>query len=379
MEKKYDEEPEVEELEEYAPGGFHPTVIGDSFQHGRYTIVHKLGFGGYSTIWLARDELLNRLVSLKILTARSSVDRNEATIIRTLQQTPTLAHIGRRFIPVLLDQFGFDGPNGHHLCLVSEPAGCNVAQSKEESANYMFPAEAARSIAAQCLMGLAYLHSNGVCHGDLHMRNILLRDSELSTCNMSSTDLYERFGEPRSVTVRRRDGGPVQPNAPPHAIFPMNHNIPGHRLQGPEILISDYGTSFLVKQTPSPTLYTPALYCPPEALFGDPILLPMAADIWTLGLVLYEVLGERPLFETFGWDRDDIIGEMPMVNPAFQAIVASLRRRSAPYFNDCGKWVEERRQRHANGTWLVESCMHYTIFCGQCSHLSLQRGQKQMT
>ncbi|KAL4780356.1 hypothetical protein BJX76DRAFT_338121 [Aspergillus varians] len=34
---------------------YHPTLIGDNFCSGRYAIVHKLGFGGYSTSWLARD------------------------------------------------------------------------------------------------------------------------------------------------------------------------------------------------------------------------------------------------------------------------------------------------------------------------------------
>ncbi|KJZ74346.1 hypothetical protein HIM_06352 [Hirsutella minnesotensis 3608] len=263
---KYFPEADVEELEAYAPGGYHPTVIGDSFCDGRYIIVHKLGFGGYATIWLARDELLHRHVSLKILAAQESADTNEATIIRTLQQTQTSTRGGRQFIPVLLDQFNFDGPNGHHLCLVSEPAGSNVAQSKEDSTDLMFPAETARSIAAQCLMGLSYLHSEGVCHGDLHIRNVLLRNSELST--ISTTDLYERFGKPCSVPIRRLDGNAVEPNAPPHAVFPMVQNMRGHQLYDAEILISDYGTSFLTQQTSSPTLYTPTPYCPPPKPFS---------------------------------------------------------------------------------------------------------------
>ncbi|POR32682.1 Uncharacterized protein TPAR_07103 [Tolypocladium paradoxum] len=308
MESKYFPEADLENFEEYAPGGYHPTVIGDSFHHGRYTVVHKLGFGGYSTIWLARDAQLDRHVSLKILTAQASAETNEPTMMRALQQNRTSTHVGRQFIPVLLDQFDFDGPNGHHLCLVCEPAGCNVAQSKENSADLMFPVEAARSVVAQCITGLSYLHYNGVCHGDLHMHNILLRNSKLST--MSTSDVYERFGKPYSVPVRRLDGAAVEPNAPPHAILPMVQNMPANKVHDPEILISDYGTSFLVKETPSPTLYTPALYCPPEAFFGEPLLTPTAADIWTLGITLYEVLGERPLFETFTWDRDDIIGEM---------------------------------------------------------------------
>ena len=44
-----------EPLKEYVPGGFHPVALGDTFMDGRYTVRHKLGHGGYSTVWLARD------------------------------------------------------------------------------------------------------------------------------------------------------------------------------------------------------------------------------------------------------------------------------------------------------------------------------------
>ncbi len=67
----------------------------------------------------------------------------------------------------LLDDFSFDGHNGHHTCLVQEPAGCNISASKEDSVDFMFPAETARSIATQLIMGISYLHSRGVCHGGM--------------------------------------------------------------------------------------------------------------------------------------------------------------------------------------------------------------------
>ena len=45
-----------EEMSMYRPGGFHPVCLGDTFKDGRYKIYHKLGWGGYSTVWLAKDK-----------------------------------------------------------------------------------------------------------------------------------------------------------------------------------------------------------------------------------------------------------------------------------------------------------------------------------
>ena len=39
----------------YRRGGYHPVALGDTLQNGRYEICHKLGYGGFSTVWAARD------------------------------------------------------------------------------------------------------------------------------------------------------------------------------------------------------------------------------------------------------------------------------------------------------------------------------------
>lgn len=48
---------EEEYVEDYKKGGYHPVQLGDRFDNGRYIICRKLGWGHFSTVWLAFDTL----------------------------------------------------------------------------------------------------------------------------------------------------------------------------------------------------------------------------------------------------------------------------------------------------------------------------------
>ncbi|KAI8071584.1 hypothetical protein BC940DRAFT_234237, partial [Gongronella butleri] len=47
---------EEESDKEYCPGGYHPVRIGDRYHDRRYTVIRKLGWGHFSTVWLIRDQ-----------------------------------------------------------------------------------------------------------------------------------------------------------------------------------------------------------------------------------------------------------------------------------------------------------------------------------
>lgn len=105
-----DVELDCENLEKSKPGGFHPVNLGDTFDD-RYRVVHKLGSGGFSTVWLARDVLLARWVALKIIVARYSEEFDRRfTIVNhpVIADSPVFAKPDR--------QFWLKGPNSVHLC-----------------------------------------------------------------------------------------------------------------------------------------------------------------------------------------------------------------------------------------------------------------------
>lgn len=57
---------EGEKKQNYDPKQFYPVKLGEIF-HDRYQVVVKVGFGGHSTVWLARN--LHRYVCILILNA----------------------------------------------------------------------------------------------------------------------------------------------------------------------------------------------------------------------------------------------------------------------------------------------------------------------
>lgn len=52
---EYDYTSDDEGTEDYRRGGYHAVRIGDTFKHGRYVVQSKLGWGHFSTVWLAWD------------------------------------------------------------------------------------------------------------------------------------------------------------------------------------------------------------------------------------------------------------------------------------------------------------------------------------
>lgn len=154
---------DVEKLERYRPGGYHPIAIGDHL-HGRYDIVHKLGFGTYSTTWLARDQKTMKYVAVKIAIAAGDLQESKILQLLGLAATKDKVHPGEAIISPVLDEFFLHGPNGKHRCFVTVPAMMSLAEAKDASYTRLFRLPVAKAIATQIVQAVAFLHDQGIVH-----------------------------------------------------------------------------------------------------------------------------------------------------------------------------------------------------------------------
>lgn len=156
---------ESESLERYRPGGYHPINIDDTFRSGRYRVIQKLGWGGYSTVWLVYNSMLSRLAALKVVVSEISETSNEVRILQRLASIPA-KHDGQRHLRKLTDYFFHDGPNGRHQCLVFDVDGVSVPTLVTRyGGDTRLPGRLAWQLSKQITLALDCLHSNGIAHG----------------------------------------------------------------------------------------------------------------------------------------------------------------------------------------------------------------------
>ncbi len=172
---------------------------------------------------------------------------------------------------------------------------------------------------------------------DLHSGNILLRLGNLDS--LSVEELYTRLGEPQKTLIIRTDGRPLGPGVPEYSVQPACTCTPSDELTDPTILICDLGEAFMADKGPHHQLHTPLLLCPPEMIFAD-AGVGKPADIWALACTIHDIMGERPLFEGFWVDRNDVAAEM----------VSALGRPPASWWNG---WQHRDEFFLEDGTWNV--------------------------
>ncbi|BGP42039.1 hypothetical protein JCM10449v2_006041 [Rhodotorula kratochvilovae] len=169
---------EEEKLSDYEPGGYHPVRVGDVYgPKDRYVVVRKLGWGHFSTVWLARDTTVNKHVALKVVKSATHYTETALDEIKLLQRVVECnpAHPGRRHVVSLLDHFTHRGPNGTHVCMVFEVLGENLLGLIKRYHHRGVPDHICKQIAKQVLLGLDYIHREcGIIHTDLKPENVLI-------------------------------------------------------------------------------------------------------------------------------------------------------------------------------------------------------------
>ncbi|MCJ1470982.1 hypothetical protein MMC07_009630, partial [Pseudocyphellaria aurata] len=293
---------DVEPLERYRKGGYHPTHLGDLFKDGRYKTIHKLGWGGYATVWLARDLLLSRHVAIKISVSEIWHDDNEVQILEHLSNGPA-NHPGKKHIIQLLDRFEHEGPNGTHQCLVLELLGPDVLSEAELYSSNRLPGKIAWEASRQTIQALDYIHANGVAHGDLHPGNILFANT--TTSYQPDTDVLGTLGKPIISDVVASYGYSLTAQVPKYLVLPTSSPSMARDFKCCQVKLVDFGGAFLLGQQRQ--IRCPWVFRAPEAVFTS--RRDLRADIWSLGCTIFELIVGHPPFDNFMPNKDDLIRE----------------------------------------------------------------------
>jgi len=154
----------------------------------RYELEELVGSGGMSSVYKAHDTLLERDVALKILHEHHLDDAEYVERFR--REARTVAQLSHPNIVTVIDRGDADG----QPFIVFEYIDGRTLD-KVVARRGALPVEQALAIAIACARGLAFAHSHGLVHRDVKPQNILLDD----TRQPKVTD----FGIARSLNVRK--------------------------------------------------------------------------------------------------------------------------------------------------------------------------------
>lgn len=316
-----------EDATDYHMGGYHPVFKGDRYKEGRYEIVRKLGWGHFSTVWLAMDHHRHQYVALKIVKSAphyTEAAEDEVKLLEAVQQ----AAQGSSQCPVvlLLDHFRHQGIHGSHVCMVMEVLGDNLLRLIRRTDHRGMSLRLVRTIAKQVLEGLDLLHrSCQIIHTDLKPENVLLvldadqikkmanGERSRSRC---ATPLQELHSGMESVTLH---SGHERPRTP----LPLVDDL--------RVKIADLGNACWVDKHFTSDIQT-RQYRSPEVIIGA--TYDCSADIWSLACMLFELATGDFLFgphagKRYSKDEDHLAQIIELIGKPPKGFIMSGKNSNA--------------------------------------------------
>ncbi|MCA9177039.1 MAG: protein kinase [Planctomycetales bacterium] len=229
---------------------YRPLAPGDAV--GRYRVLKLLGEGRFGEVCLARDEVLGRDVALKTVRCSSEDDR-------LLEEARTAARLKHPGIAAVYDAGRLDG---NRVYIVMEHVdGPSLHALLQDDALRYSPHEAGEMI-ANLADAVDTAHRAGVLHRDLQPGNVVLAE-HLAPESSGATKVK---GKP--VPAAHRSGQPVL----------VDFGLAIHELRQREHAGEIAGS---------------LAYMSPELLRGETHHLDGRSDVWSLGVLLYQLLTGR--------------------------------------------------------------------------------------
>ena len=149
-----------------------------------YAIVSRLGGGGQGVVYLAKDTKLNRLVALKFLPQQCSDDDcARERFIREARAASAVEH------PNVCAIHAIESTDAGHLFIVM--AYCDGQTLKRKLQDGPLPVDGALKIAIQIADGLTAAHMRGVVHRDVKPGNLMLTASGIKIIDFGLASLME--------------------------------------------------------------------------------------------------------------------------------------------------------------------------------------------
>ncbi|MEH0972653.1 serine/threonine-protein kinase [Micromonospora sp. CPCC 205546] len=183
----------------------------------RYRLVDQIGAGGMSVIWRARDEVLDRVVALKVLAPSLAADARFRDMVR--EEARAAAQLVHPHVTSVHDYGETVAPDGSITSFVVMEL-LTGEELEVRLTEGPLPWAEAVEVGAQVADALAAAHRLGIVHRDITPANVMMTRTGVKVLDfgiatrIGAPDDDEdggTFGTPAYVAPERLDGAPAQP------------------------------------------------------------------------------------------------------------------------------------------------------------------------